>query len=46
MSVVSQQLAFFETSQLAELMMDFGVGVTTAATYVVTKLDLDYFGEE
>jgi restriction system protein len=32
--------------QLAGLMIDFGVGVTTANTYIVKKLDLDYFGEE
>ena len=32
--------------RLAELMMDFGVGATTANTYAVKKLVLDYFGED
>lgn len=30
---------------LARLMIDFGVGVTSVATYDVKKIDSDYFGE-
>lgn len=43
---IPQKVVLIDGPQLAELMMDFGVGVTTATTYVVTKLDLDYFGQE
>jgi restriction system protein len=32
--------------RLAELMIDHGVGVATARTFAVQKLDLDYFDEE
>lgn len=31
--------------QLAELMIDHGVGVTETATYVVNRLDEDFFAE-
>jgi restriction endonuclease Mrr len=31
---------------LADLMIDHKVGVTTAQTYVVPKVDHDYFAEE
>ena len=33
-------------AELAELMIDFGLGVTTTATYEVKRVDSDYFGEE
>ena len=33
-------------TRLAELMIDYGVGVTTDATYEVKRLDADYFGDE
>ena len=39
-------MVLIDGPQLAELMMDFGVDVTTANTYTVKKPDLDYFGEE
>ena len=32
--------------QLTQLMIDHGVGVAEVATYIVKKMDLDYFGEE
>lgn len=32
--------------QLAEYMIDYGLGVSTVITYEVKKLDSDYFGEE
>lgn len=33
-------------TQLAELMIDHGVGVTTEATYELKRIELDYFSEE
>lgn len=33
-------------TQLAELMIDHGVGVTTEATYELKRIDADYFLEE
>ena len=33
-------------TRLAELMIDYGVGVTTDATYEVKRIDADYFGDE
>jgi restriction system protein len=32
--------------RLAELMIDFGVGVSIVATYEIKKIDSDFFGEE
>lgn len=43
---IPQKVVLINGEQLAGLMIDFGVGVTTASTYVVKKLDLDYFGED
>ena len=33
-------------TRLAELMIDYGVGVTTDATYEVKRIDADYFADE
>ena len=33
-------------TQLAELMIDYGVGVTTDATYELKRIDADYFADE
>ena len=33
-------------TRLAELMIDYGVGVTTDATYEVKRIDADYFDDE
>lgn len=33
-------------TQLAELMIDHDVGVTTEATYQLKRIELDYFSEE
>jgi restriction system protein len=43
---IPQKVVLIDGAQLAELMMDFGVGVITANTYTVKKLNLDYFGED
>jgi restriction system protein len=39
----SKRIVLMEGEQLAQLMMDHGVGVTTVATYAVKKVDPDYF---
>lgn len=41
-----KKLVLIDGVMLAELMMDFGVGVSRVATYTVQKIDPDYFGEE
>lgn len=41
-----KKLVLIDGEKLAELMMDFGVGVSRVATYTVQKIDPDYFGEE
>ncbi len=41
-----KKLVLIDGAKLAELMMDFGVGVSRVATYTVQKIDPDYFGEE
>ena len=38
--------AGFAGAQLAELMIDYGVGVTTEATYELKRIDADYFADE
>jgi restriction system protein len=35
-----------DVSQLAELMIDLGIGVTRQALYEVKRIDSDYFIEE
>lgn len=41
-----KKLVLIDGEKLAELMMDFSVGVSHVATYTVQKIDPDYFGEE
>lgn len=43
---LQQKVVLIDGEQLAQLMIDFDVGVTTASSYTVKKIDLDYFGEE
>jgi len=43
---LQQKVVLIDGEQLAQLMIDFNVGVTTASSYTVKKIDLDYFGEE
>lgn len=43
---LQQKVVLIEGDELANLMIDFNVGVTTTTSYTVKKLDLDYFGEE
>lgn len=39
----SKRIVLIDGDELAELMMDHGIGVTTVATYAVQKMDADYF---
>ena len=42
---IEKRIVLIDGEQLAQLMMDFGVGVTEVDTYRVKKLDRDYFEE-
>lgn len=44
--VIEKKIVLIDGEQLAQLMIDYGIGVTEVAKYVVKKIDLDYFGEE
>jgi restriction system protein len=43
---IERKIVLIDGIRLAELMIDHGIGVETARTYVVKKVDLDYFSEE
>lgn len=43
---IDPKVVLIDGHQLAQLMIDFEVGVTTIANYQVRKIDSDYFGEE
>jgi restriction system protein len=43
---LEMKIVLIDGEELAQLMIDHGVAVTELATYVVKKIDLDYFGEE
>lgn len=42
----TKKIVLIDGKRLSELMMDYSIGVTEVATYVVKKVDLDYFEEE
>jgi restriction system protein len=42
---IEKKIVLIDGPQLSQLMVDFGVGVTEVATYVVKRVDLDYFDE-
>lgn len=44
-SNIDVKVVLLDGMQIANLMIDFGVGVTPIATYVVKRLDSDYFDE-
>jgi restriction system protein len=44
-SRIDSKIILIDGATLAKLMIDFGVGVTTVATYQVRKIDSDYFTE-
>jgi restriction system protein len=43
---IEKKIVLIDGEQLAQLMIDFGIGVTEVDHYVVKRLDLDYFDEE
>lgn len=43
---IDTKIILVSGAQLADLMIDHGVGVTTEATYELKRIDLDYFSEE
>ncbi len=45
-SHIEKRIVLIDGPMLANLMLDHNVGVTTASTYTLQRLDLDYFEEE
>lgn len=45
-SRIEKKIVLIDGEQLAELMIDHGVGVMETARYALKKIDSDYFGEE
>lgn len=45
-SRIDTKVVLIDGQQLANLMMDFDVGVSVASTYAVKRIDSDYFEEE
>lgn len=43
---IERKIVLIDGQHLAQLMIDYDVGVATARSYVLKKLDLDYFEEE
>lgn len=43
---IERKIVLIDGIRLAELMIDHGIGVETARTYTVKKVDLDYFTED
>lgn len=43
---LDSKVILIDGGQLAELMFDYGVGVATANTYAVKRIDSDFFSEE
>jgi restriction system protein len=45
-NMIEKRIVLVDGQELAELMLDYGIGVTEMASYKVQRIDLDYFGEE
>lgn len=43
---IETKVVLIDGVQLASMMFDFGVGVSTASTYLVKRIDSDFFDEE
>jgi restriction system protein len=43
---IERKIVLIDGEQLAQLMIDYNVGVAEEQTYTVKKIDLDYFGDE
>ncbi|MGM0577998.1 MAG: hypothetical protein ACQEXJ_19890 [Myxococcota bacterium] len=44
-STIGSKIVLIDGERLADFMIDFGVGVSTTATYEVKRVDTDYFDE-
>ena len=44
--VIEKRIVLIDGEQLAQLMIDFGIGVTEVETYTVKRVDSDFFDEE
>lgn len=44
--MIEKRIVLVDGQALAELMLDYDIGVTEMASYKVQRIDLDYFGEE
>jgi restriction system protein len=42
---IERKIVLIDGRRLAQLMLEYDVGVATARAYVVKKVDLDYFDE-
>lgn len=45
-ATIDSKIVLIDGPQLADLMIDHGVGVTTVETYVVKRMDSDYFAQD
>jgi len=45
-SKIEKKIVLIDGEQLAQFMIDHGVGVTEVASYTVKRMDLDYFGDD
>lgn len=45
-SRIEKKIVLIDGAELAQLMIDYDVGVAVQQTYVLKKLDLDYFTED
>lgn len=45
-SRIGSKIVLIDGDMLAQLMMDYGIGVTTIASYELKRIDTDYFSEE
>ena len=45
-SMIAEKIVLIDGELLAQLMIDHNVGITKVASYVIKKVDSDYFGEE
>lgn len=43
---IDPKVVLIDGAELTELMIDFGLGVTTMAIYEVNRVDSDYFGDD
>lgn len=43
---IEKKIVLIDGEQLAQLMIDYGIGIAEQATYIIKKIDLDYFGDE